>query len=794
MKGQSSLEQLIVIGAALAFIAIAFYLAASYSADSTRISQAQDAVGRLAAAADYVYALGPNSKEYVTVYLPDELASWNITGKVIVTKIYTSAGSTDVSAYSKADLVGTLPGYRGKQKILVEYLPSGKVRIGEAGLTCEPATISRTFNAGDSGSDTITVENTAAYNVTGIAAAISGGSGMASISSQPDTSLSTGASDTMSISYSIPADKASGAYGATVTVDSDNGGSCTTQITMNVNGVTTCATQCAALAYQSGSCRASAAACASNGEDYLPENDGSCSGTPSTPRCCCYPSNDNQGPLVTAVSSTANATAATNVQINATCNDTGRGDNYIASADIQVDFGGWNPASPSSGSFSSAIIQNVYRQVGFLAGGQHIAAVRCTDTANNTGPIAYYYFNITTTDTLGPIITLLTHSSVDNLAFSNVVETGLATDVYTGNSNIAACYVKLDNQGYQLAGASDGAYDSPTEGFTYDFGKVSANTHTVYAYCTDSLGNIGGVFTDTFGVAPADVMIAIESSNSMAGLMISASDSTIVTTTSTNYTLKKSLTLNQPGNPVNITTEMKTSGAGCVAYFEVRVGSNVVASGSTASTSYTNIVSSANLAGLATPYNLSIYMKSSSGSCTASNRDFSAKQQPTRIAAAQQIAGNFVDLASNTTQVGVVSFGSNANTGKTLTLLGSAANVTAVKNAINAITTQTGNICIACAIDNSVAELTSARGRYPNATRTIVLASDGPGDTGDHYASAATARDNFITIYTIGIGNSAISSELTSIAYMTGGRYYYAPDYSVLSCIFQHIGEAVPPC
>lgn len=794
LTGQSSLEQLIVIGTALAFIAIAFYLAATYSADSTRISQAQDSVGRLAAAADYVYALGPNSKEYVTVFLPDGLASWNITGKVIVTKIYTSAGSTDVGAYSKADLVGTLPGYRGKQKILVEYMPNGKVRIGEAGLTCTPSTISRTFNAGDSGSDTIAISNTAAYNITGINASVSGGSGMVSIGSQPQSSLAPGGSGTLSVSYSVPADKTSGAYGATVTVDSANGGTCTTQITISVNGVTTCATLCSALTYQSGSCRSSASQCSANGEDYKPGNDGSCSSTPSTPNCCCFPSQDSQGPLVTSVSSTANATTLTDVRINATCDDTGRGNNFIASAEIQVDFGGWNAASPSSGSFSTAIVQNVYRQAGFLAGGQHIAAVRCKDTANNTGPIAYYYFNVTATDLLGPIITTLTHSSVDNLAFANVVETGSTTDVYTGGSNIAACYVKLDNAGYNLAGASDGSFNSPTEGFTYDFGKVSANTHTVYAYCTDSLGNVGGVFTDTFGTAPADVIIAIESSSSMSGLMITASDSNIVSTTATNFTLKKALVLNQPGNPVNVTSEMKTSGAGCVAYYEVRVGASVVASGSTASTSYTNIVNSANLAGLATPYNLSIYLKSSSGSCTATNRLFSAQQQPTRIVAAQQIAGSFIDLASNTTQVGVVDFRSNAQTDKTLTLLGSAANVTAVKNAINGITTQGGNICIACGIDNSVAELISARGRYPNATRTIILASDGPGNVGDHYASAATARNNFITIYTVGIGDSAISAELTNIAYMTGGRYYYAPDYSVLSCIFQHIGEAVPPC
>ena len=66
-RGQAALEQLIVIGVAIAFTAIIFFFASSYSADSLRVAQAQDSVDRLAAAADYVYSLGPNSKDYVTV-------------------------------------------------------------------------------------------------------------------------------------------------------------------------------------------------------------------------------------------------------------------------------------------------------------------------------------------------------------------------------------------------------------------------------------------------------------------------------------------------------------------------------------------------------------------------------------------------------------------------------------------------------------------------------------------------------------------------------------------------------
>ena len=78
------MEQLIVIGVAIAFTAIIFFFASSYSADSLRVAQAQDSVDRLAAAADYVYSLGPNSKDYVTVYLPEDLSHINVSGDRIL--------------------------------------------------------------------------------------------------------------------------------------------------------------------------------------------------------------------------------------------------------------------------------------------------------------------------------------------------------------------------------------------------------------------------------------------------------------------------------------------------------------------------------------------------------------------------------------------------------------------------------------------------------------------------------------------------------------------------------------
>ena len=120
------------------FVAIAFYVASSYSSDSVKISQSEDAVQRLGAGVDYVYSLGPNSKEYVTIYIPQDLQSINVSSKRIVFTVRTTAGTTDIFANTKADLIGALPSNSGRQKILIEYLSTGKVRVGEAGISCSP--------------------------------------------------------------------------------------------------------------------------------------------------------------------------------------------------------------------------------------------------------------------------------------------------------------------------------------------------------------------------------------------------------------------------------------------------------------------------------------------------------------------------------------------------------------------------------------------------------------------------------------------------------------------------------
>lgn len=789
MKAQASLEQLIVIAIGLSLVSVTFYLAVNYSSDSTKISQAKDAVERLTASADHVYALGPNSKEYITVYLPEDLTRASVSGKNIILTVPTTAGSNDVYASSKADLIGSLPAYRGRQKVLVEYLLSGKVRIGEAGLTCTPPMLTRAFDAGDSGTDTVVISNTADYNVTGITASATGSS-MITIGSPP-ASLLQDENGSLTVSYSVPAGQSSGAYGATITVESENDGSCTAQITMNVNGAVTCQNMCLAQGYSVGACRAVESSCTANGEDYRSENDAGCT-DPGSPRCCCGPSSDILGPIaVNLTLSPGNATTADNVTIYANCTDLGRGNRFIRSAQIQLDGGATYPMSASSGSFSTSVVQSVGQNYSTLSGGQHIAVVSCTDTANNTGPSSYFYFSISEADLLGPIVTSITHSDPAPTTLADITENATATEAYTGNSNITGCWMKLDTDDWVNATPADGAFDSVTESFNYYVGKLSSGMHTVYARCQDARGNMGGIYNDTFGVSDGDIALIIDTSGSMAWPSMNETNGTIASTTSATFAYLKSVAISSNiSGLVNLSVETRAGSSGCTAYYEARIGNDTIASGSRTSTSYrTAATIDLNLSNYTVPFTIDLYMRRSASGCTVYGRGFGIWQWPSKMESIKVAAGGFVDITDNSSRMALVSFATTATLRKQLMELASEANKTEMKNAINALSA-VGSTCLECGLDTAVTELISIRGRYPEAVRVAIFMTDGTDTVGsDPIAAAVYARQNNVKVYTIGYGSDADVTNLENIALLTNGRYYYAPDAATLLYIYQHIGQ-----
>ena len=237
-------------------------------------------------------------------------------------------------------------------------------------------------------------------------------------------------------------------------MNSGNDGSCISQATLHVNGNSSCAALCASQGYSNGNCRALPGDCVSNGEDYKPGNDYAC--TAPTHNCCCFPTGDLWGPLVTYISSfPPNASAGSQVAINGICNDSSTGGSYIASAEVQLDGSVFAAMNAVDGLFNTAIIEWVNRTMGQLSPGQHIAGMRCTDTANNTGPISYYYFNVTQADVIGPIVTGMNHSDPYPTTLANITEFATATEVYTGNSNIQSCFMRADNGNWFPAAPSE---------------------------------------------------------------------------------------------------------------------------------------------------------------------------------------------------------------------------------------------------------------------------------------------------------------------------------------------------
>jgi hypothetical protein len=783
------LEQLIVIGVAIAFTAIIFFFASSYSADSLRVAQAQDSVDRLAAAADYVYSLGPNSKDYVTVYLPEDLSHINVSGDRILFRLVSQNGVTDVFAHSKSELIGSLPSGRGKQKILVQYLSNGKVVIGEAGVTCTPDYFTHTSEPGDSFSDEVEVLNNADFEVSGINVSLSGTiSSLASISAFPST-LMPGNSSSVSIQYDIPPDQQTGVFGGYLLVDTQNDGSCLTQLTVRVQGQSSCPALCSGQGYAGGTCRASPSDCVLNSEDYAPLNDDACDDP--TPSCCCGPTQDLLGPAVSWLNVTpSEPTTADNITINGLCNDTDRGSSYIASAEGRIDGGPLTAFSANDGAYLSSVTETVSHTFPSLAPGQHIAEMRCTDSANNTGDFRYIYFNVSMGDVVGPIVTYMVRSDLAPTTFVNLTEFGSVTEIYTGNHDIASCQGKVDGGDWVAATPSDGSFDSATEDFEFPVGQLDAGMHTVYSRCTDSLGNVGGIYNDSFGVSDSDVMLIIDVSGSMADPVTNAVDNNEMYTSNSAFTLLKSVTVDgKNGDEANVTVRARSNTAGCAASYEVRIGGNVVASGVRNSTSYATVVYNISVAAYEPPFTVDLYMqKIFSGACRAYNSNFGLTQLPTKMAAAQSAASSFVDIVDNSSQLGLVSYGTTATTVRTLRSMASSSNKVDIKNAINALV-PTSSTCIECGINNAVAELTSARARYPAAVRVAILLTDGQGNVGNSLNGATQARHNNVTIYSIGFGSDVNTDELYNIALLTNGRYYFAPDEETLHYIYQHIGE-----
>ena len=92
--------------------------------------------------------------------------------------------------------------------------------------------------------------------------------------------------------------------------------------------------------------------------------------------------------------------------------------------------------------------------------------------------------SVAITDITAPVVTI-TPFTPDPTENTTPTLTGTATD----ESNISTVEYKVDDGSWTAATASDGAFDSPSEGYTFTTAALSEAEHTVYVRATDSAGN-----------------------------------------------------------------------------------------------------------------------------------------------------------------------------------------------------------------------------------------------------------------------------------------------------------------
>ena len=170
--------------------------------------------------------------------------------------------------------------------------------------------------------------------------------------------------------------------------------------------------------------------------------------------------------------------------------------------------------------------------------------------------------------------------------------------------------------------------------------------------------------------------------------------------------------------------------------------------------------------------------------------------KPTRFAAAQQSAKQFVQQLPATARVGLVSFSGKANLNAPLTL-----DHNAVLEAIAGLKLDNGT-AIGDGLLNALEHIAAQNQQTP---ANIILLSDGESSQGYAPLDAATrAQQMQVEVNTVGIGQRGERTQLNanqtvgldettlkSIAERTGGQYFYAAEASQLESIYKNLSTSV---
>jgi hypothetical protein len=743
-RGQASFEFLILLAATLlvltATIAVAIQSINSINAQNNQ-DDATNAVMDLGSAAKDVYAQGTGAKKDVYIVIP---ASYDPAASFVGNQAIKMSAGSDYVDVENFPMRGSLPSTPGPQWVWV-VSEGNDVLIGNGMLAFNTTQIYVVMNSNGSASASFSVMNTwvNATNVTASPVWSGGGVTMSEVPQEPSQFfLNPQASQTVTLNFASGYNSSgfySGGINFTATDAAGNTETDGMPITVEVL------------------------------PSSLPLN------------LSCNPGGPIEGPIVTDISQSPSPVQPYgNLTIFVTAAD--NSNRTISGCQILADN---QSSSVTFNTSSENVAFNQYYPNGF-APGNHTVVVDCNDSNGTIGPLSYYYFTVNSSD-LGPIVIQMTMpTSSTSLVFG-----GLATDAYTGGYDVQACDVRVGASGmWNAASASGGSWGtSITQNFSYTSPPLQPGSYIISYKCEDSTGVWGGIYNDTFGVVSVNLMFILDHSGSMADNVTNFVDSATNSTNSTSWAAVTNMSVTDSnGNPANLSVEFKSSQANCTASYNVTVNGTQLATGSTASTSYVTQNTNVSIGSFSVPFNVIVSLKANITHCTASTNLVSLQQEPSKMSAAASGADSFLNVVannSNTTLAGLVSFDTTATTVQTLLQMNSS-NQQILENDINGLIPATST-CIQCGLDNACAELNSSRANA-TASKVAVLLTDGQSNVGDSVTGAEYCRSIGVTVYTIGFGSDANATELTDVALLTNGQYYFAPDVATLDYIFQNIG------
>ncbi len=131
MKSQVALEYIIIISigliALIPFVIYSYNSAYVYS-EQNKIETAINSLNELGESIDWVYSQGEPAKLVLDLYIP-KLENVSIVNNIIIWKVKTSAGISDIYYKASANITGTLPTNEGYYNIFVKAVRDG-VEIG----------------------------------------------------------------------------------------------------------------------------------------------------------------------------------------------------------------------------------------------------------------------------------------------------------------------------------------------------------------------------------------------------------------------------------------------------------------------------------------------------------------------------------------------------------------------------------------------------------------------------------------------------------------------------------------